>query len=259
MARTANAKLSATMAGVDRSTPFELRKRDPVFAAAWVRARAWGRARVKAAGQAVHACGRPRRAPPAEALDPRPLKERRSRHGGTEIVRCGEDQMSPETDRIFFANLAAGHGIRRSAAAAGFSTTALYNRRMIDPQFQSQWLAARDQCLARNDMLLIDCVPRTLDPQASEAADDLPRPTIAEAIRITRLYRPPASAREAARRAAEPEPRISAKEVFDALSERLAEIERDGAQAKLDQGWIEDEEGNWIPPGWTKSQAGGGG
>lgn len=34
LARTANAKLSAEMAGVDASTAFALRKRDPVFAAA---------------------------------------------------------------------------------------------------------------------------------------------------------------------------------------------------------------------------------
>src|SRR5687768_8153059 len=128
MARTANAGLSAQMAGVDRGTAFALRKRDPGFAADWLRARDWGRARAKAAGRAVFAGGRPRAAGRGEELDPRPLKERRRPDGGTEIVRCGEGRQSPETDAVFFSNLAAGHGVRRSAAMAGFSATALYNR-----------------------------------------------------------------------------------------------------------------------------------
>ena len=38
-------------------------------------------------------------------------------------------------------------------------------------------------------MLLIDLVQRTLDPEITEAAEDLPSPTISEAIRIQRLYR----------------------------------------------------------------------
>ncbi|MGA9580444.1 MAG: hypothetical protein WBR13_00565, partial [Allosphingosinicella sp.] len=67
MARTANAGLSAEMAGVDRTTAFALRKRDPGFAADWIRARDWGRARVKAEGRPVFACGRPRQARVGEA------------------------------------------------------------------------------------------------------------------------------------------------------------------------------------------------
>src|SRR4051812_34233157 len=35
LARTANARLSAAIAGVDHTTAYQLRERDPVFAAAW--------------------------------------------------------------------------------------------------------------------------------------------------------------------------------------------------------------------------------
>jgi hypothetical protein len=256
LARTANAGLSARMAGVDRATAFALRQRDKVFAAAWLRARDWGRARVKAAGRPVFAGGRPRsggrgEARAAEALDPRPLKERRRRDGGTEIVRCGEGRMSPETDRIFFSHLAAGFGVRGSAAEAGFSTTAVYARRMIDPDFEARWEAAKAQCLARNDMLLIDSVPRTLDPETTQAADDLARPTIAEAIRIARLYRTAPAAGRGAGAEAKP-PVRPAEAIFETLHARVKEIQRENAGEKLASGWSQDEEGNWIPPGWVR-------
>ncbi|HEX6374335.1 MAG TPA: hypothetical protein VFZ91_01295 [Allosphingosinicella sp.] len=250
LARTANARLAADMAGVDHSTAYSLRERDAGFAAAWVRARDWGRARVKAEGRPAYAGGRPRPAGRiGEARDPRPLKERRSRHGGTQIVRCGEGRMSPETDRIFFAHLAAGQGVRRSAAAAGFSTTALYNRRMTDPHFEAQWAAARDQCVARNDMLLIDAVPRTLDPEITEAAEGLPKPTIAEAIQIQRLYRPRDG--EAGRRG-RGVPQRSAEEAIQSILTKIEAIERHEAPQKLAEGWTQDETGHWIPPGWVR-------
>jgi hypothetical protein len=252
LARTANAGLSAQMAGVDRATAFGLRKRDPGFAAAWVRARDWGRARAKAAGRPVFAGGRPRPAGPAEALDPRPLKVRRCRHGGTEIVRCGEGRQSPESDLIFFSNLAAGYGVRRSAAAAAFSTNAVYARRMIDPDFAARWVAARDQCVARNDMLLIDSVPRTLDPDVTEAAEDLPRPTIAEAIRIQRLYRRRDDNEGKGGRRGYGAPPRSAEDAIKSVLDKIEAIERHEAPQKLAQGWSQDEAGHWIPPGWVR-------
>jgi hypothetical protein len=100
------------MAGMDHSTAYQLRERDPVFAAAWVRARDWGRVRAKAAGRPAFAAGRPRPQGNRGALDPRPFKVRPRRDGGAEIVCCGEGRMSPASDDIFFMHLAAGHGIR---------------------------------------------------------------------------------------------------------------------------------------------------
>ena len=256
MARTANAGLSAQMAGVDRTTAFALRKRDPGFARDWVRARDWGRARAKAAGRPVFQGGRPRGDKKGEALDPRPLKVRTCRAGGTETVRCGEGRQSPESDFVFFSNLAAGHGVRRSAAMAGFSTTALYNRRMIDPAFEAQWAAAKDQCVARNDMLLIDSVPLTLDPEISEAAEHLARPTIAEAIRIQRLYRPrDEDERRGGGRSGWPARRRSLGEVQESILGKLSAIARARDAEKLAQGWVQDEEGRWIPPGWVRKDA----
>jgi hypothetical protein len=252
LARTANARLSAERAGVDYTTAYQLRRRNPGFAADWVWARDWGRARVKAEGRPVHACGRPRPAGSRGALDPRPLKERRRRDGGSELVRCGEGRQSPETDIIFLSNLAAGYGVRRSAAAAGFSTVALYNRRMIDPDFAARWEAALDQCVARNDVLLVDSVPRTLDPEITEAAEKLPKPTIAEAIQIQRLYRRREERERGGGRTGRGLPQRSKEDVIKSILTKIEAIERHEAPLKIAQGWVQDEAGRWIPPGWVR-------
>lgn len=251
LARTANARLAAEMAGVDHTTAYLLRQRDAGFAAAWPRARAWGRARVKAEGRPVFAGGRPRPAGTRGVLDPRELKERASRDGGTETVRCGEGRQSPSTDATFFAHLAAGQGVRRAAAAAGFSTNALYARRMIDPQFAAQWEAAKDQCVARNDMLLIDSVPRTLDPDITDTAESLAKPTIGEAIQIQRLYRRRDEPAAGGRRGRGP-PERSFEQACASILEKIEAIERHEAPKKLAEGWVRDEAGNWIPPGWVR-------
>lgn len=256
LARTANAKLSAEMAGVDHTTAFALRKRDPVFAAAWVRARAWGRARVKAEGRPVFANGRPRRARPGEAPpDSRLLAVRHSKREGSQIVRIGEGRWSPEAEEDFFAWLVAGYGVRHAARSVGFSTVALYKRRAKDPDFAKRWNQAREEGKLRNDGLLIDAVPLALDPDVIEAAEDLPRPTIAEAIQIVRMYQPPAErAGEKRRRGSEPEcPVRPAEEIFDELSERVAEIKRERAQERIAAGWTYDETGYPIPPGWVRA------
>ncbi|HEX8225341.1 MAG TPA: hypothetical protein VF605_16120 [Allosphingosinicella sp.] len=256
LARTANARLAAAMAGVDHSTAYGLRKRDSAFAAAWLRARAWGRERVKAEGRPAFPGGRPRPARAGEAPpDPRALVVRQRKGGGAEVVRVGEGRWSPESEEVFFGWLGAGWGVRRAAREAGFSTNALYARRRLHADFAARWDEARSDSLERNDLLLIDSVQWSLDPGAVEAAENLPRPSISEAIRIRRLYRPPAGA-AAGRpaRSAEP-PKRDLNELLDVIRARLEEIELEQAQEKLDSGWVQDETGYWIPPGWVRAAA----
>lgn len=222
LARTANVDLSAEKAGVDRSTVFLLRKRDPMFAAAWLRARAWGRARVAAEGRPVHAGGRPRPARPGEAADARELVVRTSKNAGTQIVRAGAGRWSPGAERDFIAYLVAGFGVRYAARAVGFSAFAIYKRRLNDPGFAARLDAAREEGKIRNDGLLIDAVPLALDPEVIEAAEALPRPTIAEAIQIVRLYRPPGERAGRGRRHGPREPSI--EEVRNEVLRRLRTI-----------------------------------
>lgn len=255
LARTANAKLSADMAGVDHSTAFALRQRDPGFAAAWVKARAWGRGRVKADGRPVFANGRPRPARAGEAPpDPRALIVRSSKRNGSQVVRVGEGRWSPQSEEVFFAWLGAGWGVRRSAREAGFSTSALYERRRLHPDFAARWAAAKGDSLERNDLLLIDSIQWALDPEAVEVAEDLPRPTISEAIRIQRLYRSPAGAAKAPGSEAQPA-RRDVSEMIDEIAARLKEIGLEREQSKIEAGWVQDETGYWIPPGWVRAAA----
>ncbi len=255
LARTANARLSAEMAGVDHSTAYELRKRDPGFAEAWVRARDWGRRRVKSEGRPVFANGRPRPARAGEAPpDPRALVVRRSKREGNQIVRAGEGRWTPEAEEAFFAWLGAGWGVRRAAREAGFSTETLYRRRRTHADFAERWAQAKSDALERNDLLLIDSVQWSLDPEAVETAEQLPKPSIAEAIRIQRLYRAPAG--KAAGRGSEPErPKRDVNVLIDQIAARLEEIKREEEEAKRESGWVQDETGYWIPPGWVRAAA----
>lgn len=256
MARTANAGLSAQMAGVDKTTAFALRKRDPGFAAAWVRARDWGRARVKSEGRPAYSAGRPRPARPGEApADARALIVRRSKREGAQIVRAGEGRWSPAAEADFFAWLAAGFGVSHAVRQIGFSTTALYQRRLRDPDFAARWAAVREEGLVRNDELLIDSVPRTLDPEVMAAAEGLPKPTIAEAIQIQRLYRRKEEEGARGRRKPGPPP-PSAEEVTAKIVQRVGAIKRHREAQQLAQGWVRDEHGNMIPPGWERRGVG---
>lgn len=253
LARTANARLAAQMAGVDHTTAYQLRQRDPAFAAAWIRARDWGRARVKAEGRPVFAGGRPRPARAGEAPpDPRALVVRCSKREGVQVVRAGEGRWTPEAEETFFAWLGAGWGVRRAAKEAGFSTQAIYARRRLNPDFAERWAEAKGDGLERNDLLLIDSVQWTLDPEAVEAAEDLPRPTIAEAIRIQTLYRQGGSPGSGGGGRAWPARPRSLDEVRESILTKLSALARRRDSERLDEGWTQDEAGNWIPPGWVR-------
>jgi|GEM_PF-1844606 len=234
MARTANASLSARMAGVDRTTPFELRKRDPGFAGAWVRARDWGRARVKAEGRAAYAGGRPRPARPGEMAEVGELRVRHNKREGSQKVRVGEGQWTQAAEDAFLALLTAGHGVRRSAERVGFSYNAVWARRQLHPDFAERWDQAKAHGSERNDFLLLDSVQWILDPEAVEAAEDLPRPTIAEAIRIQIMFRAGGQAGGRCSRNVPKPPPIEA--VRDEVLARLKAIRRHRSGRAGDEG-----------------------
>lgn len=86
------------------------------------------------------------------------------------------------------------------------------------------------------------------------AAGDLPRPTIADAIQIQRLYRrdPEGGPRGKGGWTWRPRPLA---EVHDSILKKLSAIARVRDAEKLAKGWTKDEEGNWIPPGWVRKDA----
>lgn len=225
LARSANARLAAEKAGVDPSTAYLLRRRDPGFALAWRQALAWGRMRAKAEGRPVFPGGRPRPAREDKAADPRPLKVVALKEGGTRHVRIGEGRWGPAEDDSFFAEFERTGSLRQAARAAGFSTEAVHQRRRTHPEFARRWQEVKEQGRESNELVMIHAVGRTFDPDpeaeraAEAAADALPRPTVAEAIQIAKLFQ-----RDAARslKGGPPEPPIEA--VRDEVLARLAAI-----------------------------------
>lgn len=120
----------------------------------------------------------------------------------------------------------------------------------------ARWAKVREEGLARNAELLIDSVPRTLDPEViATAAADLPRPTIAEAIQIQRLYRRDGEGGEARGRGGRTWRPKSLGEVHESILKKLSAIARVRDAEKLAKGWVQDEAGHWIPPGWVRRES----
>jgi len=70
-------------------------------------------------------------------------------------------RWSAQAERLFLEELAATANVRGAAAVAGFSTTALYNRRMRWPAFAEAWAQALEQGYARIETALIEMASDT--------------------------------------------------------------------------------------------------
>ena len=77
-------------------------------------------------------------------------------NGKTQIARTSDARWSLRAERIFLTELAATCNVRAAAAAAGFSTTAIYNRRMRSAEFAAAWALALDQGYARIETALVE-------------------------------------------------------------------------------------------------------
>lgn len=79
---------------------------------------------------------------------------RQDKNGKAQVIRA-TGRWSQEAEARFLGELAATANVRAAAAAAGFSTTAIYRRRGQWPGFRAAWDAALDQGYARIEALLI--------------------------------------------------------------------------------------------------------
>jgi hypothetical protein len=176
LARTGNVGLAALKAGVDKQTAYYWRSAEAGFAAAWERAKAWGQARVAAgAGDPEEVAG--------------PVAVRVSKREGAQVVRAGAGRMSERDKGAFLGHLRRTGTAAHAAAAAGFSTTALYNRRKKDPRFAEQWREAKEDGCRRVSLGLLDAAEAALDPERDAAAEGLPVVSVSEAIAILKVHR----------------------------------------------------------------------
>ena len=211
---TGNAREAARAAGVDHSLAYYHRRRDAAFAAEW-------EAALASAGDASADSG-PRSAGDAVGAE---LVLRRSKRRGDQLVRAGPGRWSEKAEGIFLGVLARSANVRRAAAAAGFSTNALYYRRETYPGFAGRWDRALEQSKVHLRGLVISSGIATFDPESADEAGALPKVTVAEAISILRLKDggPAGAGAERGLRYGPPEPSI--EEVRASVIRRLDAIE----------------------------------
>lgn len=110
---------------------------------------------------------------------------------GPQIVATGEHRWDQADERLFLDTLAATCNVRASAAAAGFSTAAIYWRRRHHPDFARRWASALEQGYARLEMLLVQRATEALeghDADPDAVAGGIAPLTAKEAIQILRLH-----------------------------------------------------------------------
>ena len=234
--RTGNVRVAAHGAGVDHSTAYTHRRRDARFAGRWTRAAGGGGAAPEAPapggeredGAAVQDARQEPPRPGGEAL-----VARRSKKHGMQMVRAAEGRFSAKRRDVFLAALRATGCVRRAAAAAQLSTTALYYRRKHYPDFAAEWARAEEDAKAQLHGFVVSAGLAAFDPDGPGDAD-VPKVTVSEAIAILRLKGtgPSSPAPAAAARAAE-EPPI--EQVRDEVLRQVAAIRRKGAERDGEQ------------------------
>lgn len=107
---------------------------------------------------------------------------------GNQIVRTSGHRWSDEAEEIFLDALALTCNAALAAAQAGFSPNAVYRRRRNDPRFAERWQTARQQGVARLDLLLIRGAEAALEGRDPDCESPLPPMTVADAIAIVKMY-----------------------------------------------------------------------
>ncbi len=237
-------RVSSVAAGVDFTGVYARRQRDAEFACAWARV-----LRERELEGAPRPCST---WPPFCSSAGEELVVRSSADGSAKLVRAGAGRWSAARETRFFLALAECANVRRSAAAAGVSTQAIYARRLKDRGFRARWDAAIDAGKARLEAYLIEAADRSFDPAgAAEAGDELPRVTVAEAIAILRLK---GSRAQAATAADQDEEEGGAQEYQEACERVAARLRRMAARQRtdwLEAGWREFD-GEMVPPGFVR-------
>ena len=207
--------------------------------------RATGHSRQNWTAAVAKALARPSKKPPAKGAE---LIARRTKHG-TQLVRAAEGRWNQATEEDFLAALARTGCVLAAADAIGFSTNALYMRRENYPDFAERWERAKALSRERVPDLLHAASIAALDPEVE--GRDLPPVNVDQAIRISKMNRPPPGRRGGIR------PRIATNaEVEEALRKALKAFRTRVRACQLDEGWSRTASGQLIPAGLGLSRSG---
>lgn len=244
--KSGNVKASALAAGVHPQTAYRARRAHPDFAAEWADAVSAWRA------QALPGETRPGAIPvahPGEAVVT-------GAAGSARAVRLSPHRFGKTARKTFLTELGATGSVARAAEACGFSTTALYRRRVKERDFAEAWDAAMTLGRARLEGLLVEAAQRQFDPEALPIAGEAPRVTTREAIEIWKYGAAKGSgagsgAGSGSRGRGWIEPEVSEEEVAAARARIEARLDR-MRENMLRAGYSETPEGHLIPPGYGK-------
>lgn len=185
LARSGSVTLAAAAVGIDRSSAYQARRKNPALAASWERALASARGVLRPFDGL--------RAQDERVLGAPTLREdevvRASKAGRPCVVRAGPGRWSVAGERRFLAELTATANVKAAARAAGVSAVAAYNRRRLWPAFAAAWDAARAEGYVRLEMALLHAATATLDPEPEAGAvrDDAfagPEMSVDQAMRL---------------------------------------------------------------------------
>jgi hypothetical protein len=114
---------------------------------------------------------------------------RQAINGKTKVIRTTGARWSQAAERVFLEELAATCNVTAASAAAGFSTTAIYKRRMRWPGFAEAWDEALEQGYVRIETMLVEAATDSLSRQPIAGDREAPAMSVDQAMNLLRLHR----------------------------------------------------------------------
>jgi hypothetical protein len=229
--RTGQVRLAAKDAGIDHSTAYARRKAHREFAHAWAAALEAHAAAIAQAEAEEIAAVRERQQEPLFSGEPELFPKgqgdcREHAISGGQVKRVNKARWGKRAEALFFATLAETANVKLAAEAAGFSTTALYARRLRHLAFQEKWAAAVDTARARLDLGILELANRAIEEAVAGVSNAAPKMSISEALHILKLGAEPraptgTSSRRTGHRAGASDRLASDQEVRAALVKSL--------------------------------------
>lgn len=108
---------------------------------------------------------------------------------GPQLIRSTGKRWTDAAEGMFLDHLAATCNVAASAAAAGFSRTAVNARRRRDPGFAQRWQAALEIGYSRIEALLLRRAEEALEGWAPDTELPIPPMSIKDAIAIIGHHR----------------------------------------------------------------------
>lgn len=127
--------------------------------------------------------------PTTTARGPRGRAARPAKNGKTLIARTGGHRWSAAAEAIFLEHLAATANVSASAEASGFSTPAIYKRRMKEAGFAARWQVALEQGVARIEMALVHSAAASMEGTPIAGDQPIPTMSVADAMNVVKLHR----------------------------------------------------------------------